>query len=480
MANRMMEHWDLYALLGVAEDATPEQIKKAHRASTSKVHSDRHGGHTSADELQKDLNDARDLLLNATDRAEYDRRRRARLDLLRGAGGPGAPPGRDSRTSFTDGEPESQPPQATDPLINGVDLSTTFVISEEEARVGTVRNTDVPRRQTCSFCGGTGRSIFDLGASACGHCAGSGRRVADQTIEVAIPANTKDGATVRVRGFGMPGTAGGRDGDLVATVQVKFAPSPHRAEPASPDRGRSSASRAGGSLSPYLTRKNLLVAGTVVATVLLLVVIGATVLGGDSEAQVSPTPTASVDTPEPTPTSSATDSQSPTPAVFTASEALALTSEQALSTLVAKAESDAAAVVDLVGSESWVPLLSSKCPSFEEVDLVDAEGQLGYPDGVLETYSGGLGPERVLAFHLALEERFPGVRLTTPEIASDSRPARADCGDTDPWLSLHLQPLATPEEAQMWCEDQNLPSGECAMFHFRADGSVEITFRSTD
>jgi curved DNA-binding protein CbpA len=64
---------DWYAILGVAPTATPEEIKRAYRRKISEAHSDTNGGD---DELAKDLNCAKDVLLDPERRAKYDTARR--------------------------------------------------------------------------------------------------------------------------------------------------------------------------------------------------------------------------------------------------------------------------------------------------------------------------------------------------------------------------------------------------------------------
>jgi curved DNA-binding protein CbpA len=72
---------DWYAILGVAPDATPEDIKRAYRRKISEAHSDTNGGD---DELAKIINLARDTLLDEEKRARYDaNRRRGGTDMER-------------------------------------------------------------------------------------------------------------------------------------------------------------------------------------------------------------------------------------------------------------------------------------------------------------------------------------------------------------------------------------------------------------
>jgi curved DNA-binding protein CbpA len=68
--------YDLYLALKVPDTATPEEIKRAHRALIRELHPDKeHGDH----EHTVALNHARDVLLNPTARENYDVARRQHL-----------------------------------------------------------------------------------------------------------------------------------------------------------------------------------------------------------------------------------------------------------------------------------------------------------------------------------------------------------------------------------------------------------------
>jgi len=64
---------DPYAILGVARDATPLQVARAHRHLAKAHHPDLHEGATDAADRMRRINEAWSILSNATQRAEYDR-----------------------------------------------------------------------------------------------------------------------------------------------------------------------------------------------------------------------------------------------------------------------------------------------------------------------------------------------------------------------------------------------------------------------
>lgn len=66
--------WTHYERLGVSQDASAEEIRTAYRKHVSSLHPDRHQGpyQTHFQELAKGLNEARDTLLDPSQRAAYD------------------------------------------------------------------------------------------------------------------------------------------------------------------------------------------------------------------------------------------------------------------------------------------------------------------------------------------------------------------------------------------------------------------------
>ncbi|MDP2670769.1 MAG: DnaJ domain-containing protein [bacterium] len=61
-----------YDILGVGEEATEEEIKKAYRKLAMQYHPDRNKGDNTAEEKFKEVNEANEVLSNAQKRQQYD------------------------------------------------------------------------------------------------------------------------------------------------------------------------------------------------------------------------------------------------------------------------------------------------------------------------------------------------------------------------------------------------------------------------
>ena len=64
---------DPYVVLGVARDATPLQVARAHRHLAKRHHPDLHEGATDEAERMRTINEAWAILSNPSSRADYDR-----------------------------------------------------------------------------------------------------------------------------------------------------------------------------------------------------------------------------------------------------------------------------------------------------------------------------------------------------------------------------------------------------------------------
>lgn len=270
--NRDWVDKDFYAVLGVAQDATPDQIKRAYRKLAQKYHPDNNPGDTKAEDEFKKVSEANAILSDPEKRKEYDEVRRLVAsggftgfggsgfggggfggqtfrvedlgDLLGGMGGLGDLFGFGS--SSRRGGPTPR---------KGSDLTAQLHLSFEDAVNGVTTQVQVRGETACSRCGGSGaepgtasitcptcggagqvaqsQGMFAFPQTCpqcrgrgrmidtpCTNCRGSGSEQRTRTINVKIPAGVKDGATIRLRGKGAPGANGAPAGDLLVTVHV--------------------------------------------------------------------------------------------------------------------------------------------------------------------------------------------------------------------------------------------------------------------
>jgi DnaJ-class molecular chaperone len=175
---------DLYDILGIARGASPEDIKKAYRRLARERHPDRDPSNPRAETVFKELAAAYALLSDPKKRARYDR---GEIDAT---GAPRARPGRANRGPGAKPSDRAFRGRAS-VKINGADVEYALSVSFADAARGTTHHIDLT----------------------------SGKR-----LKVAIPPGTRPGRILRLKGQGMPGIGGGRDGD--ALVEIQVAPDP--------------------------------------------------------------------------------------------------------------------------------------------------------------------------------------------------------------------------------------------------------------
>jgi molecular chaperone DnaJ len=248
---------DPYEVLGVARDASTDEIKRAFRSLARQFHPDANPSPDSEARF-KEINAAYEILSDPAKRERYDMFGDA--NSTAGFGGFGDLG--DLMESFFGSAFGARTRGRPGGPVRGGDLSMRIELSFEEAVFGATKQISIGVLRTCtrcdgsacepgtfktrcSRCGGTGelrnvqRSIFgqvvsarpcpqcggagDAPASPCTACSGHGRVQAEETIDVTVPAGIEMGNTLRLDGRGEAGTRGGPNGDLY----VQFLIRPH-------------------------------------------------------------------------------------------------------------------------------------------------------------------------------------------------------------------------------------------------------------
>ena len=211
------ENWltdDFYKALGVSEDASESDIKKAYRKLSRKYHPDLNPGDAAAEKKFKEISEAYDVLSDKKQREEYDQIRRYGAAGMGGFGGGGYTgyPGADAFGGFSNGGAGIN----IDDLLGGLfgggaggpRRSAGFTSADFGGMGGGFGGAQhaAPEESTTStrislaqaYTGATVTVFLPDGSHT----------------EARIPAGIKDGQKVRLRGKGL------RGGDLKVTVRV--------------------------------------------------------------------------------------------------------------------------------------------------------------------------------------------------------------------------------------------------------------------
>ncbi|MCB9916070.1 MAG: J domain-containing protein [Planctomycetes bacterium] len=232
-----MKFQDYYEVLGVARDASPEEIKKAYRKLALKWHPDRHqgAGEEEAEARFKRISEAHEVLSDPDKRARYDRfgehwehgqdftpppgeQRFTREEFERAFGGAGG------FSEFfesmfgdqTSREFGGRARQHARYRHRGSDVRAELPLTLGQVLAGGKSAFEVPVVRACDLCGGVGFS----GQHVCPACGGVGHVREARRVELKIPEKARDGLVLRLAGLGEPGVEGGEAGDLLLTLRL--------------------------------------------------------------------------------------------------------------------------------------------------------------------------------------------------------------------------------------------------------------------
>lgn len=256
---------DYYEVLGVAKNASADEIKKAFRKKARELHPDSNADNPKAEEQFKEVNEAHDVLKDPQKKAAYDQFGHAAVDGSMGSGGGGARGGGgDFGSAFSDvfedlfgdfmgagGRGGRQGRGAR----RGADLRYNLKVSLEDAYNGKKATIQVPGSQDCDKCNGTGaeggaqpqncptcqghgkvraqQGFFTIERTCptcqgqgqiikdpCRNCAGAGQIRKERALNVQVPPGVETGTRIRLAGEGEGGPRGGAPGDLYIFIDV--------------------------------------------------------------------------------------------------------------------------------------------------------------------------------------------------------------------------------------------------------------------
>lgn len=212
-----MKFRDYYAVLGVARDASAEEIKRAWRKLARKYHPDV-SKEPDAEKRMKEINEAFEVLGDPEKRAAYDRLasgHRAGEEFQ-------PPPGWERGFAFEEGAAPHDFSDFFEAIFGGIGRRRGAArgFDHEFAMPGTDEHARLEIDLEDSFRGATRELTLRVPeVDAHGQVKWRAR-----TVQVTIPRGIRAGQQIRLAGLGGPGIGGGAPGDLYLEVQFR----PHR------------------------------------------------------------------------------------------------------------------------------------------------------------------------------------------------------------------------------------------------------------
>lgn len=219
---------DFHQILGVAQDASDADIKRAYKRLAMRWHPDRNPDPQAQDQFRR----VREAFERLTRKADV---------IL------------DEHHDAPASEPAKPPPRSRKP--RGHDRRQDILLDLIDAARGATVTVTIDGREPCDACGGSGQRSYGR-TSMCSHCHGSGRlRVggslepcghchgkgfttdthcpscdgrgwlpAERQLAVSVPPAMLPGEELRIAGQGEPAPEGGEPGDLYLTLQTRAHP----------------------------------------------------------------------------------------------------------------------------------------------------------------------------------------------------------------------------------------------------------------
>lgn len=257
---------DYYEILGVSQNATPEEIKKAYRKTAIKYHPDKNPDNPEAEDKFKEAAEAYEVLSDGQKRERYDRLGHQGVGGSGGFGG-GSMNMDDIFSQFGDIFGSGSPFESFfggggsargGRQRRGSNLRIKLKLTLDEVSHGVEKKIKVKRYISCDLCGGNGakngtalqacstcngsgqvRKVVNtmLGqmvstntcptcngegkivSQRCEKCQGEGRLMEEEVIPVQIPEGVGEGMQLSMSGKGNVPKRGGVPGDLLIVIE---------------------------------------------------------------------------------------------------------------------------------------------------------------------------------------------------------------------------------------------------------------------
>ncbi|MCF7806553.1 MAG: molecular chaperone DnaJ [Simkaniaceae bacterium] len=269
---------DYYETLGIARNATADEIKRAYRKQAVKFHPDKNPGDAEAEKQFKKISEAYEILSDESKRRMYDQygenafrhgspggfgggsggfssMEEALRTFMGAFGGQASGGSSDSIFDSFFGFESGGRGQGRQYAQQGASKKTTVTISFAEAARGVEKELLITNHINCETCQGSGaksasdvktcnacqgsgyvhhsRGFFSMSSTCpechgagkiiskpCPDCHGAGKIKKKQKVKIPIPAGVDNGMRLKMSGYGDAGESGGPPGDLYVYVQV--------------------------------------------------------------------------------------------------------------------------------------------------------------------------------------------------------------------------------------------------------------------
>ena len=193
---------DYYLILKIGRDANEEDIRRAHRRQVLRYHPDR--SEEPDQERFREVQEAYEVLRDQEKREAYNRRLKTQEERVHGMSRPAHRGPLSLWEDFGSVLPGIEeildhirrdffgPIRKVEPLR---ELNVEFIMDPHEAATGATQALDVPVYRHCPNCDGRGGTF----PFPCLQCDGKGWKWEKRTLNVRIPAGTRDGTTFRIR-----------------------------------------------------------------------------------------------------------------------------------------------------------------------------------------------------------------------------------------------------------------------------------------